>query len=61
VGSWQKGYVFGLEASSGAKVWTFHVYRDVISSPVVTDGMVYVGDDNDVFHAFAVRPRGAST
>ena len=42
----QNGYVYALDARSGACYWKFDVSIDIlgtISSPVVADGVVYIG------------------
>jgi len=40
------GNVYALDAATGAEVWRFSTDGGITSSPVVVEGVVYVGDFN---------------
>jgi outer membrane protein assembly factor BamB len=46
-----EGIVYALNASTGAKLWTFATGGDVESSPAVANGVVYVGSDDGNLYA----------
>ena len=49
IGSYD-GYVYGLNASTGAQIWKYQTQDSVTSSPAVAYGCVYVGsEDNNVY------------
>ncbi|MGC1295812.1 MAG: PQQ-binding-like beta-propeller repeat protein [Alloacidobacterium sp.] len=58
------GNVYGLNATTGAKLWSFAVGSFVLSSPAVASGVVYVGSslrairrsDGDASAARVMRP-----
>ena len=37
--------VYALNATTGAKLWSYTTGGDVVSSPAVVNGVVYVGSD----------------
>jgi len=43
-----------FDADTGASLWTAKTGGDVISSPVVADGVVYVGSDDNNLYAYAL-------
>jgi outer membrane protein assembly factor BamB len=51
------GYVYCLDAYTGALIWSYNTYGPVQSSPTVLDGVVYIGG----FHSHAVFALNAST
>ena len=46
------GYLYTLDANTGALLSKFYTGNKVESSPAVADGMVFVGSDNGKIHAF---------
>ncbi len=53
------GYVYALDAESGALKWRNRVGPYVYSTPAIAGGMVYVGDFEGRLHAYSLRT-GAS-
>ena len=51
VGSYDDN-VYALNATSGAKLWSYPTGRAVISSPAVANGVVYVGSYDGNVYAF---------
>ena len=49
------GYLYALDAQSGAERWRFAAGSRVSSSPAVSGGMVYFGSDDGVFYAVDAR------
>ncbi len=45
------GNVYALNASTGAKLWSYATGGEVESSPAVANGVVYVGSDDDNVYA----------
>jgi uncharacterized repeat protein (TIGR01451 family) len=45
------GPIFALDASTGAKLWSFATGGDVISSPAVANGVVYIGSRDGNLYA----------
>jgi outer membrane protein assembly factor BamB len=37
------GFLYALDAETGEELWRFYLSGGVTSSPVVTDGVIYVG------------------
>ena len=54
VGS-QDGTVYGLDAQSGWVVWRFRTGKAVISSPYVTEDMVYIGSADTNIYAIEAK------
>jgi eukaryotic-like serine/threonine-protein kinase len=48
--SWQ-GMLYAVNAADRAALWRFPTGRDIESSPVVADGVVYVGSDDGYLYA----------
>jgi len=50
-GGWYQPYVFCLDRFTGDTVWERYTYSngDVVASPVVADGRVYIGANSDYF------------
>lgn len=46
-------YVYALNCTSGAQVWSFATGRGVRSSPAVADGVVYVGSGDNSLYALS--------
>jgi outer membrane protein assembly factor BamB len=46
------GYVYAIDAATGAIRWREQTGGVVNSSPVVSGGRVYIGTDNDAVYAF---------
>jgi eukaryotic-like serine/threonine-protein kinase len=46
------GYVYALNAATGAVRWREQTGGEVDSSPAVSGGMVYIGTDDDAVYAF---------
>lgn len=53
VGS-ENGDVYALNAASGANLWSFHTGNQVFASPVVVNGVVYVGSGDGKMYAFGL-------
>ena len=47
--------VYALNASTGAKLWSYATGSPVDSSPAVANGMVYVGSDDGKVYAFGLK------
>jgi outer membrane protein assembly factor BamB len=47
------GNVYALNATTGAKLWTFTTGSAVLSSPAVANGVVYIGSDD--FNVYALN------
>ena len=47
------GNVYGLDAKTGSEQWRFRARNDVFSSPVIGDGVVYIGSDDG--HVYALE------
>jgi outer membrane protein assembly factor BamB len=45
------GYVYALDAATGQELWHFQMGEVVFASPVVVDGVVYIGDWDDYVYA----------
>ncbi len=45
------GNVYALNASTGAKLWSFPTAYPVVSSPAVANGVVYIGSYDDNLYA----------
>jgi len=45
--------VYCLNASTGAHIWSYLTDYDVMSSPAIADGKVYVGSEDGKIYAFA--------
>ena len=45
--------MYALDAATGATQWAFYAGGEVISSPAVADGVVYVGSYDDDLYALA--------
>ena len=43
--------IFALEAESGRKVWGFQAQSQVLASPALADGALFVGADDNTFYA----------
>ena len=52
------GTLYALDISNGRALWTFEAEDGIWGTPVLGDGLVYIGDLNGVLHA--VRLGGAS-
>ncbi len=46
--------VYAVDASTGAKLWSFSTGSSVLSSPAVVNGMVFVGTDGGTLYAFGL-------
>jgi outer membrane protein assembly factor BamB len=46
------GNVYALNASTGAKLWSFNAGDVVASSPAVANGVVYIGSFDNKVYAF---------
>jgi eukaryotic-like serine/threonine-protein kinase len=47
--------VYALNARTGARLWSYATGSQVISSPVVANGMVYVGSGDGKLYAFGLK------
>jgi PKD repeat protein len=54
----EKGYLFALNAATGAKLWDRLLGYEVRSSPAVANGLVYVGYDGGIYAINATNPMG---
>jgi outer membrane protein assembly factor BamB len=54
VGSFDSN-VYALNASTGAKLWSYYIGGEVYSSPAVANGVVYVGRHNHKLFAFGLK------
>jgi eukaryotic-like serine/threonine-protein kinase len=54
VGSYDNN-VYALDASTGAKLWSYTTGYSVYSSRAVADGVVYVGSENGKVYAFGLK------
>jgi outer membrane protein assembly factor BamB len=52
IGSFDRG-VYGLNVNAGLERWQFRTRNDVFSSPIIADGMVYIGSDDG--HVYALK------
>jgi outer membrane protein assembly factor BamB len=50
-----EGNVYALNAKTGAKLWSYTTPNPVGSSPVVANGMVYIGSDDDKVYTFGLK------
>jgi outer membrane protein assembly factor BamB len=55
VGGWDYN-VYCLNASSGAKIWSYATQGHVNSSPAIANGVVYVGSWDHKVYAFGTSP-----
>lgn len=46
------GWVYALDADSGETIWRYDVGTEVVSTPAVAGGTVYVGASDDTLYAF---------
>ena len=44
--------VYALNSATGALLWNYTTMSDIISSPTVADGMVYIGSSDQNLYAF---------
>ena len=49
------GNMYALNASTGAKLWSYATGSYVESSPAVANGVVYVGSDDGSVYAFGLK------
>jgi outer membrane protein assembly factor BamB len=49
------GYVYALDARTGAKLWEYLTDGHVASSPAVGDGVVFIGSENGTMYALKAR------
>jgi outer membrane protein assembly factor BamB len=49
------GNVYALNASTGAKLWSYTTGSSVTSSPAVANGVVYVGSDD--YNVYALNAK----
>ena len=49
------GNVYALNASTGAKLWSYTTGSYVDSSPAVANGVVYVGSSDGNVYAFGLK------
>jgi eukaryotic-like serine/threonine-protein kinase len=54
VGSWDHD-VYALNASTGAKLWSYATGFRVKSSPAAANGMVYAGSNGGNVYAFGLQ------
>ncbi len=52
-----KGYLYAIDAETGAEHWRFKTRDRIFSSPVVAEGVVYIGSDDGYLYALS----GATT
>jgi outer membrane protein assembly factor BamB len=50
--------VYALNATTGAKLWSYSTGGGVYSSPAVVNGVVYVGSLNGGVYAFSLKKGG---
>jgi len=48
------GKLYALNAKTGAKLWS-HLTGKVLSSPAVSNGVVYVGSQNGKVYGFGLK------
>jgi outer membrane protein assembly factor BamB len=48
------GAMYQVDGTNGNVVWTYHPGSDILSAPVVADGLVYVKDNNGTLHAVSI-------
>jgi outer membrane protein assembly factor BamB len=46
------GFLYALNAGTGARLWSFLTGASVTSSPTVANGVVYVGSNDGFLYAF---------
>ncbi len=51
----QNGYVYALDAATGAKLWSFSNPAYIVSSPAVINGVVYIGAASGALYAIDAR------
>jgi outer membrane protein assembly factor BamB len=49
--------LYAINADTGSIRWTFTTGNQVVSSPTVANGVVYVGSDDSNFYAFHLGGR----
>jgi outer membrane protein assembly factor BamB len=54
VGSYDNN-VYALDASTGAKLWSYTTGNAIGSSPTVANGVVYVGSGDNNLYAFGLK------
>jgi outer membrane protein assembly factor BamB len=54
------GNVYALNATTGAKLWSYTTEDAVLSSPAVANGVVYVGSNDGNVYALSNAPAAAS-
>jgi len=52
--------VYALNASTGAKLWSYATGGAVQSSPAVANGVLYIGSTDDNVYAFGLKGRVGS-
>ena len=45
------GYIYAVDAQTGQQLWRYKVNGLIYYSPVISDGILYYGDDEGYFHA----------
>ena len=57
-----EGHMYGIDANTGAILWTFASYGSVMSAPSIVDGVLYWGSgyyqgfNSQTLYAFALPP-----
>jgi outer membrane protein assembly factor BamB len=51
--------IFAFDAVTGDRLWAYPLNSDVNTSPAIADGVLFVGDFDNRFWAFALRDRAA--
>ena len=47
--------MYALNANTGAKLWSYATGTDVVSSPAVANGVVYMGSKDGKVYAFGLK------
>jgi len=47
--------LYALDARTGTKLWNFATWSGITTSPVVANGMVYVGSNGGKLYAFHLQ------
>ncbi|MBN2851559.1 MAG: PQQ-binding-like beta-propeller repeat protein [Clostridia bacterium] len=45
------GYLYAIDIKTGLEKWKFETYGNILSSPVISEGVVYIGSHDSYLYA----------